>query len=455
MVKKLKKGQTGESSQYITKGKAMRTLQLNTKQFHRLCILKGIYPREPRKKKNLTKTYYHVKDIRYLSHEQLLTKFRQIDSWMKKVRKARAKQEPERAKTLVDNAPSYSLHHLVKERYPTFADALKDLDDALSMVCLFASCPSNKDLKISVDMIRASEKLWHEFEIYLMGARTLRKAFLSIKGIYYQAEIRGQPVTWLVPYQFTQNLPWDVDYSIMLTFLEFYHTLLRFVNFRLYKDIGLEYPPDLSQPLDSVLSQTHLPEEVSISTEFLNSPEIQQMKKAQDERQAAQNLFSNLVFLLGRETPRYSLELVIRAAGGKIVNEDSNLVTHQVIDRPVTDMRGDREYVQPQWIYDSLNFKVLLPIAPYKPGQAPPAHLSPFIDPSKEEYNPQRLQEILQIKGESLTEQKTIAEDKKELGKIMMSKKIRNLYTRIQFVLRKKRSFTERLKMRRAEVSES
>lgn len=40
-----------------------------------------------------------------------------------------------------------------------------------------------------------------------------------------------------------QVLPNDVDYRVMLTFLEFYHTLLRFVHFRLYRELGASYPP--------------------------------------------------------------------------------------------------------------------------------------------------------------------------------------------------------------------
>jgi pescadillo protein len=39
--------------------------------------------------------------------------------------------------------------------------------------------------------------------------------------------VQGQVVTWLVPHATSQVLPPDVDYKVMLTFLEFYQTLLQ------------------------------------------------------------------------------------------------------------------------------------------------------------------------------------------------------------------------------------
>ena len=120
-------------------------------------------------------------------------------------------------------------------------DALRDLDDALSLLFLFANLPSTST--VPPKTIALCQRLCLEFEHYLITTHSLRKSFLSIKGIYYQATIQGQDILWLVPYKFVQRVTGDVDFRIMGTFVEFYITLLGFVNFRLYTTIALVYPP--------------------------------------------------------------------------------------------------------------------------------------------------------------------------------------------------------------------
>lgn len=90
--------------------------------FRRLCILKGIYPREPKNKKKLAggstapKTYYYLKDIQYVMHEPVLAKFREQKSFLRKLKKAMSKNQSSVVKSLQQNKPEYTLDHIVKER---------------------------------------------------------------------------------------------------------------------------------------------------------------------------------------------------------------------------------------------------------------------------------------------------------------------------------------------------
>ncbi|KAJ1560961.1 mRNA-binding ribosome synthesis protein nop7 [Nowakowskiella sp. JEL0078] len=91
-----KKRPTGGSSVYTTRNLAIKKLKISLAQFRRLCILKGIYPREPKNKKKANngstapKTYYFRKDIQYLFHEPILGKFREQAAHAKKINKALA-----------------------------------------------------------------------------------------------------------------------------------------------------------------------------------------------------------------------------------------------------------------------------------------------------------------------------------------------------------------------------
>lgn len=74
---------------------------------------------------------------------------------------------------------------------------------------------------------------------------------------------------------------------------------------------------------------------------------------------------------------------------GSPYDEAADAVTHHVCDRPKQGHRFlGREYVQPQWLFDSVNFKIICPAEPYAPGIPPPPHLSPFVDDSSEGYTP-------------------------------------------------------------------
>ena len=422
MGRKIKAGTKGEASQYLTRSNAIRRLQLPLQDFRRLCILKGIYPREPKKKfKGNDKTYFHVKDLKILEHDTLIDKFREIKAHLKKHKKLLGRKETKLAEKHIKKTPRYSLAPVIKDRYPTFVDALRDLDDALCLISLFAQFPQHLTLDIKKSDIEQCQQLFKEFMLYCTVSQCFKKAFLSIKGIYYQVEIMGQNITWISPFQFNQRLPFDVDYKVMGTFLEFYMALLKFINFKLFSDLGLEYPvkfdkdqihvdPDNIREMQAYARKKFQDgqeqQNLTVSEEFKDTPEMILLNKKNEEQKRQRKLFANCNFLFGRETPVYALQYLVLSFGGYFyVDEDDESkdrpITHHVLDRPMKGITQSkkREYVQPQYLIDSLNNLFLLPSQPYKPGIAAPPHLSPFVDNEQEGYIPDRQREIDQLKG--------------------------------------------------------
>ncbi|XP_006894851.1 PREDICTED: pescadillo homolog [Elephantulus edwardii] len=443
-----RKYERGSATNYITRNKARKKLQLSLADFRRLCILKGIYPHEPKHKKKVNKgstaarTFYLLKDIKFLLHEPIVNKFREYKVFVRKLRKAYGKSEWGTVERLKDNKPVYKLDHIIKERYPTFIDALRDLDDALSMCFLFSTFPRTG--KCHVQTIQLCRRLSVEFLHYVIAARALRKVFLSIKGIYYQAEVLGQPIVWITPYAFSHNHPTDVDYRVMATFTEFYTTLLGFVNFRLYQSLNLHYPPKLegqthaelkasegSYALDSESSMEKLAalsaslarvvvpteEEEAEMDEFPADGEMatqeEDRRKELEAQEKHKKLFEGLKFFLNREVPREALAFIIRSFGGDVSWDKSlcigatydvtdRCITHQIVDRPgqKTPVIG-RYYVQPQWLFDSVNARLLLPVEDYFPGVPLPPHLSPFVTEKEGDYvPPEKLRLLALQRGE-------------------------------------------------------
>lgn len=77
-----------------------------------------------------------------MMHDPLVEKFREHRAWRQKVKKAKKRKLSDKVENLMKNEPKYTLTHLVKERYPTFMDAIRDLDDAVTMIHLFMLMPT-------------------------------------------------------------------------------------------------------------------------------------------------------------------------------------------------------------------------------------------------------------------------------------------------------------------------
>ncbi|KAL3689931.1 hypothetical protein R1sor_016240 [Riccia sorocarpa] len=398
------KRKLGNVAKYTTRNKALNRLQIKLPEFRRLCILKGIHPREPKKKfEGQNKTYYHVKDINFLAHEPLLEKDRDLKAYEKKIKKAKAKKNRELAERFDRLRPTYTLDHLVKERYPSFIDALRDMDDPLTMLHLFATLPADNVQKIPVERVQTARRLSLEWQAYVTRTNSLRKIFVSVKGIYYQVDINGQKITWLTPHALSQVLPSDVDFRVMLTFVEFYETLVGFVNFKLYHSLGISYPPIIDQRLERATAGVE--ELMEVVNSDGTSDELED-----EETLRCKTLFKDLKFFLAREVPRDSLLFTIRSFGGKVswdgdgapYEENDETITHQIVDRPTQGHKFlSRDYVQPQWVYDSCNARILLPAEEYVLGRVPPPHLSPFVDNEAEGYIPEYGETIKRLQAAS------------------------------------------------------
>ncbi|ESO00624.1 hypothetical protein HELRODRAFT_185761 [Helobdella robusta] len=424
MVNRKRKHEAGAAVAFMSRGRALKKLQLSLSDFRKLCILKGIYPQEPRHPKKAGKgstaptTYYLTKDIQFVMHEPIIKKFRQYKIFVRKLKRAVDKKDVHREQRLRNRKPELTLDHIVKERYPTLVDAIRDLDDALSLCFLFSKMPKNK--KVHAEQIKLCRRLTVEFMNYVIASRSLRKVFISIKGIYFQVEVMGQIVTWLSPHNVAYTHPVNVDYRIMSTFAQFSCILLGFVNFALYKSLELHYPPQVftdedyeSEDTTEVCSKHDLATEIlaSLTTEmradnyeiimdkFENDGNSREAMQAEVEKLA--NLFSKFKFFLNREVDRETFTFVIRACGGEVswcktgfpigatYDCDDESITHQVVDRTnVKNNLLNRQYIQPQWVVDCLNTRTILPTKDYLPGATLPPHLSPFVEEQEGDYIP-------------------------------------------------------------------
>lgn len=457
---------------YIGRSQVTKRLQLSIQDFRKLCIFKGIHPVEPglkRIRKQSSKTWYYLKDINFMRRDELVKWYREMSTYKKKVAYLKGVNRPAELEALRQRKPKLNMDHFVRERYPTFQDAVNDLDDAMSLICLFVEMQHGVTAKLMKKKHFAEcSRLKSEWMAFIAHTHALRKVFVSIKGIYYQADVLGSPITWLAPHPQRMKVPTSVDVLTMTYFIEFYVTMLNFVLYRLYSDSGLKYPPTIDSALFSeghtvkaVMVEKDIPkipvlknetpaapssqiapltaaekariavvnsklahiisvdekndkeeeklladvktepkeEGETIPEEFRKVDEVEGENK--DQYSNRNTLFAGYKFFINREIPKQEIRFMIRAFGGEDVTEydcpeNHPSITHQVVDRDCdkTKMKSNREYIQPQWIFDSINAGILLPYHEYAHDAVLPAHISPFVNDTLKGYVPKQREHL-------------------------------------------------------------
>ncbi|GAB1224300.1 hypothetical protein ENUP19_0188G0009 [Entamoeba nuttalli] len=445
-----KKEKAPKISKYITRTQAIKRLNCTMEQFRKICILKGVSPRLPSKGLNtLTqkKTYYHIDDIKPLVNDKVTLKIKQIRAFKKHIRKLTARKEFKTKEQLLKTKPVIDLASTIQERYPTFQDALNELGDCLSMVFMFASYRVSKGEK--AEAVRLARRIAMEWEAYIKHTNALRKCFISYKGYFYTAVVYGIAITWMVPHQFAIEKNETVDFNVLHEFLSFYVVLMKFINYKLYTNAGLNYPPEITkingveflgtvqlEPLQlqketEVVSKDHDVQELNealkqvkgegenLATEMLVNHDTGASVQVTSHfvQSSGSGLFSGLVFYIQREVPRHPVAFVIETLGGIIVdNVDDESITHQIGERG-EHKNIEREFIQPQWIFDCVNENFILPCGEYTIGQKLPPHLSPYVNEEEEGYITERRKQLDAIKNNTKydyeEEQKKEEESKK------------------------------------------
>ncbi|CAG5135810.1 unnamed protein product [Candidula unifasciata] len=396
---KKRKFQRGAATAFVSRNKALKKLQLSLPDFRASIRWSPLHKKKVNKGKYCCENILQPQGHSVPCHMTLLVaKFRE--------KKGRLKRAVAKKQILL---------------YPTFLMPFRDLYD--------------------------SSIVFFEFMHYVIAAKALRKVFVSIKGIYYQADIKGETITWVVSHKRGFQHPQDVDYKIMKTFAEYHTVLLGHINIKLYSDLHLVYPPQLEEPQQHVSQEQCLegdrvdenlaslapaikttgealeeededPEVDALNAANADDPHyIEKSKLEAQSVRKLQNLFKGLRFFLNREVPREELTFVIRCCSGlaswdhtlaigATYQESDDSITHHIVDRPtVANQRLDRTYVQPQWVFDCINARTLLPTKDYFPGVPCPPHLSPFVEEKEGEYVPEEKVKFLKrIQGDIMDE---------------------------------------------------
>lgn len=143
--------------------------------------MKGIYPRVPPSFKRLNdggakrKVYYHTKDIAYLSHDKLIDEFRIRRTQKNKISHAKKSKNTEKYLDLKCAETQIDVSHVIRDKYPTFDDAINDLDDCLTTCSAFLFM--NKTRSKALGHINLARRLLGNFYGYFL--------FISFESFRY------------------------------------------------------------------------------------------------------------------------------------------------------------------------------------------------------------------------------------------------------------------------------
>lgn len=350
---------------YVSRKTAIERMKLTGKMFDKLSVLCSVYPVVADSKHCYDKAdgwYYKIDDIKRIFYSDAYSVLNNNAEKAKKKQCYARVEQHARANRIIDDEVNFV--ELVKQKYSSLGSSIEDLGNTLRNLYFIEM--------LSIDSVGLDLRAFEEFVAEKM---LLDKAFLSRKGIYYAFSCEKIIVCWLVPYpgyglkdlvEEKQELPEakpDFDFD--------------FLDFGSFSEEECESSGEVTDPNDpskmdiallkyaSPLLQTHLKLVLyKLSVLYANS-----LPKGP-------SIFGGQTFFVDVKSIQKQIEFVIKSGGGEIVSpKDAKIIVAESVD----DIKDAVVYIQPQYVFDSLNQRRMIAFDDYLVGKDPlPVHTSPF-----------------------------------------------------------------------------
>lgn len=343
---------------FVSRKTALEKLDLTNKKFDKLCVLNAIYPVIADSKHSYDIAegwYYKIDDIKKLYFSDSLKILRKNCKKDEKRENFLKFGNIEKAKHIKNEETNFI--DLVKNKYNKFGDSLEDLGNTIKNLYLI------KILKVDdVDQDLST------FQQFIIDENLLNRAFLSRKGVFYSFNCSRLIVFWFVPYP-SYNLN---DYAE--------EKEDKFVKQRIDLDF-LEF--DLSSD-DEESTEKNDPAKMDISLLKYGLPlykkhlqlSLHKLKTLFNNENRKRNLiFNDRKFCIQTKSIFEEIKFVILSGKGQICDFDESEI---VITETIEDLVDGKIYLQPQYIFDSLNQGKMLGYDLYHVGKTCPKHISPF-----------------------------------------------------------------------------
>nr|GEY07802.1 pescadillo homolog [Tanacetum cinerariifolium] len=88
---------------------------------------------------------------------------------------------------------------------------------------------------------------------------------------------------------------------------------------------------------------------------------------------------------------------------GALFEESNHDINYQIVDRPTQSRKYiSRDYIQPQWVFDCMNARIILTTKDNMVGKVPPPHLSPIFYNEIEGYVPEYADTIKRLQAAAI-----------------------------------------------------